>query len=127
MLAFVGGMGDSAYPLWSIPLPAGEPRRLSIDAQDANFFPDGRLFLAKGRDLFVVDKDGSNPRKLASMPGIVIVEESRVSADGGRIAFTLYSRGWSRSTQVCGLVELVVACFESMSGACSLALSGTFR
>jgi serine/threonine protein kinase/Tol biopolymer transport system component len=98
LLALVGGMGDSAYPLWSIPLPAGEPRRLSIDAQDANFFPDGRLFLAKGRDLFVADKDGSNPRKLASMPGIVIVEEPSVSADGRRIAFTLYTRGWSSST-----------------------------
>ena len=97
LLALIGGMGDSAYPLWSIPLPAGEPRRLSIDAQDANFFPDGRLFVAKGRDLFVADKDGSNPRTLASMPGIVIVEEPSVSADGRRIAFTLYSRGWSSS------------------------------
>ena len=97
LLALVGCMNDSAYPLWSIPLPAGEPRRLSIDAQDANFFPDGRLFIAKGRDLFVTDKDGSNPRKLASMSGIVIVEEPSVSPDGKRIAFTLYSRGWSSS------------------------------
>ncbi len=102
LLALVGGMNDSAYPLWSIPLPAGEPRRLSIDAQDANFFPDGRLFVAKGRELFATDKDGSNPRKLASMPGIVIVEEPSVSPDGKRIAFTLYTRGWSSSSLFAG-------------------------
>jgi eukaryotic-like serine/threonine-protein kinase len=97
LLALVGGMGDTAYPLWSIPLPAGEPRHLSIDAQDANFFPDGKLLIVKGRDLFATDEDGSNPRKLASMPGVVIVEEPSVSPDARRIAFTLYSRGWSSS------------------------------
>ena len=28
LLALVGGNTDTSYPLWSIPLPAGEPRRL---------------------------------------------------------------------------------------------------
>jgi serine/threonine protein kinase len=98
LLALDGGMAYGAFPLWSIPLPAGEPRRLgSVDGQDASFFPNDRLFVVKGRDLFVADKDGSNSRKLASMPGIVIVEEPSVSPDGKRIAFTLYSRGWSTS------------------------------
>jgi serine/threonine protein kinase len=98
LLALAGGRGDADYPLWLIPLPAGEPRPMAgAAALDASFFPDGRLLLAKGRDLFVTDNDGSNPRKLASMPGIVILEDPSVSPDGKRIAFTLYSRGWSTS------------------------------
>jgi serine/threonine protein kinase len=99
LLALAGGFSDSAYPLWSIPLPTGEPRRLNDAAgQDASFFPDGRVVFAKGRDLMVADKDGSNARKLVTMNGIVIIEEPSVSADGKRIVFSLYSRGWSTST-----------------------------
>jgi eukaryotic-like serine/threonine-protein kinase len=98
LLALAGGRGDADYPLWLIPLPAGEPRRLAAAAAlDASFFPDGRLLLAHGRDLYVADNDGSNPRKLASMPGIVILADPTVSPDSKRIAFTLYSRGWSTS------------------------------
>jgi Tol biopolymer transport system component len=98
LLVLAGGRADSAYPLWSIPLPTGEPRRLgSAEGQDANFFPDGRLLIAKGRELQVAESDGSNPRKLLSMPGIVILENPSVSPDGKRIAFTSYSRGWSTS------------------------------
>ena len=97
LLALVGGSDDAAYPLWSIPLPGGEPRRLgSIEGQDANFFPDGRIIFAKGGDLYVADKDGSNSRKLVSMAGIV--EDPNVSPDGKRIVFTLYSRGWASSS-----------------------------
>ena len=64
-------------PLWSIPLPAGEPRRLgSLEAQNADIFPDGRIVFAqlvrgkdpKGTDSrtdwLIADKDGANPRKL---------------------------------------------------------------
>ncbi len=96
LLALVGGFDDAAYPLWSIPLPAGEPRRLgTVEGQDANFFPDGRIIFAKGGDLYVSDKDGSNSRKLVSMAGIV--EDPSVSPNGKRIVFTLYSRGWASS------------------------------
>jgi serine/threonine protein kinase len=96
LLALVGGYADAVYPLWSIPLPAGEPRRLgSAEGQDAAFFPDGRIIFAKGADVFVADKDGSNPRKLVSMAGIV--EDPDVSPDGKQIVFTLYSRAWGTS------------------------------
>lgn len=96
LLVLVGGAGDAAYPLWSIPLPAGEPRRLgSIEGNDAAFFPDGRILSADFRDLRVADSDGSNSRKLLSVAGIV--EDPSVSPDGKRIAFTLYSRGWATS------------------------------
>jgi hypothetical protein len=31
-------------PLWTIPMPTGEPRRMgTIEAKDADFFPDGRI------------------------------------------------------------------------------------
>jgi eukaryotic-like serine/threonine-protein kinase len=99
LLALAGGIADSAYPLWSIPLPAGEPRRLNdIAGQDANLFPDGRLVFARGRDLMVADKDGSNPHKLVTMTGIVIIEQPSVAADGRQIVFSLFSRGWSTSS-----------------------------
>ena len=68
LLALVGGTPDPAYALWSIPLPVGEPRRLSnIEMGDAAFFPDGRILLQIGTDLYVADKDASNPRKLISL------------------------------------------------------------
>jgi len=69
-------------PLWWIPLPAGEPRRLgNFETPDAHMVPDGRIVFAKfaqgadangagGRmDWFIADKDGSNPRELVSLRG----------------------------------------------------------
>ena len=96
LLVLLGGAGDAAYPLWSIPLPAGEPRRLgNVEGNDAAFFPDGRILSADFRDLRVADGDGSNSRQLLSAAGII--EDPSVSPDGKRIAFTLYSRGWATS------------------------------
>ena len=72
LLALVGAVTDTSYPLWSIPLPAGEPRRLgNLEVVDAGVFPDGRITFGKGTDLFVADKDGSNPHKLVSVADYV--------------------------------------------------------
>jgi eukaryotic-like serine/threonine-protein kinase len=91
LLVLVGGPNGPAYPLWSIPLPAGEPRRLGdAQAQDAEYFPDGRIIFTQGNVLYVADSDGSNPRKLASLDGFI--RAPRVSPDGTRIALTRYSR-----------------------------------
>jgi hypothetical protein len=89
----LGAAGDQfVLPLWTIPLPAGEPRRLgSIEAQDADFFPDGRILFSKGKDLYVAEKDGSQPRKLLSASGVI--RQPRVSPDGERLIFTIYSTG----------------------------------
>lgn len=77
-------------PLWAIPLPAGEPRRLgSLEAQDADLFPDGRILFSKGNELYVAEKDGSQPRKLLSAAGNI--REPSVSPDGERLVFTVYS------------------------------------
>jgi serine/threonine protein kinase/Tol biopolymer transport system component len=69
-------------PLWWVPLPGGEPRRLlSLDVVDADLLPDRRIIFGKftpgpdpkGSDSrtqwFIAEKDGSNPRELVSLPG----------------------------------------------------------
>ncbi|HEY4931874.1 MAG TPA: protein kinase [Terriglobales bacterium] len=81
---------DWASPLWSIPLPAGEPRRLgSAEVSDASYLPDGRILFAKGKDLYIADKEGSNPHKLVSAPGPILYPS--VSLDGKRIVFSMFS------------------------------------
>ena len=99
LLVSAGGYEDGLYPLWLIPVPAGEPRRLGVIAgSDAAFFPDGRILFVNYRDLYAADKDGSNPRMLASMDGYI--QDPSVSADGKSLTATLYTRGWASSTLV---------------------------
>ena len=104
LLALVGVPRDRAYPLWSIPLPAGEPHRLGgIETQNADIFPDGRIVFAKftlgvdaaatdsKTDWFIADKDGVNPRRLVSFPGRV--GEVWVEPDGKRILLAERNNG----------------------------------
>src|SRR6202007_3064239 len=57
-------------PFWVVPLRTGEPRPLgSIEAQDADLFPDGRILFSLGNDLYVAEKDGSRPRRLLRASG----------------------------------------------------------
>jgi hypothetical protein len=62
----LGAWGDKyVLPFWAVPLPTGEPRSMgSIEAQDADLLPDGRILFALGNDLNIADKDGSNPRRV---------------------------------------------------------------
>jgi Tol biopolymer transport system component len=86
--ALLALFGDGpTNPLWSIPLPAGEPRYLDAgEVVFATYFPDGRLLLLKGQgDLYVADNDGSNQRKLVSVAGNVLPS---VSPDGKHIVVT---------------------------------------
>jgi serine/threonine protein kinase len=88
LLAIDHGSNVPGLPLWSIPLPAGEPRRLgNLEVRGAAYLPDGRIAFTKGKDLFLADHDGTNARKLLSMPGEVFVPH--ISPDGQRIVFTL--------------------------------------
>ncbi len=74
----------SAGSFWLVPLPAGDPRHLRIaGVQSADLFPDGRIVFSKSKDVFVADKDGSNTRKLISLP--VSVEDVEVSPNGERV------------------------------------------
>jgi hypothetical protein len=93
-LLVVAETGNSTvYPeaLWTISLPAGEPRRVgTIEATDANFSPDGNVVFTYGNDAYITGRDGSNPRKLLSMTARnrVGLTEPTVSPDGRRLAFT---------------------------------------
>ena len=87
----LGAAGDAfVLPFWTVPLPSGEPRLLgSIVSQDADLFPDGRILFCLGNDIFVAEKDGSQPRKLLSVDGYPV--EPSVSPDGERLVFTVWS------------------------------------
>jgi eukaryotic-like serine/threonine-protein kinase len=99
LLVSAGGYEDGLYPLWLIPVPAGEPRRLgTIAGSDEAFLPDGRILFVNYRDLYAAEKDGSNPRMLASMDGYI--QDPGASADGKNVTATLYTRGWASSTLV---------------------------
>jgi len=89
-LLVISGLGpEFAGALWQVPLPTGEPRRLgTIEVLDASFFPDGRILFAREGDLFVAEKDGSNPHKLVSVVGVI--GEPSVSPDGRRVVFTIW-------------------------------------
>lgn len=90
LLAFRGEGPE--VPLWLIPLPAGEPRRLEgIEAFDATLFPDGRILFTRGNALFIAERDGTNPRHLLQAADKII--RPSVSVDGARICFTIWPNG----------------------------------
>jgi Tol biopolymer transport system component len=76
--------------LWQVPLPTGEPRRITIEGNDASFFPDGRILFARECDLYLAEEDGSNPRKLVSVDWGI--REPSISPDGQRLLFTIWSQ-----------------------------------
>jgi DNA-binding winged helix-turn-helix (wHTH) protein/WD40 repeat protein len=89
-LLAIEGVGNHPNPLWQVPLPTGGLRRLgTIDAQSASFFPDGRILFGREGDLYLAEKDGSNPRRLVSIEGLIA--HPRISPDGHRLVFTVES------------------------------------
>jgi serine/threonine protein kinase len=78
--------------LWSVPVPGGEPHRLSVEERvdDATYFPDGRVLFAAGSRLYVADSDGSRPRRIISQDGAYIWSPA-VSSDGKHITFAVSS------------------------------------
>lgn len=74
-------------PLWVVPLPSGTPYRLrDIKAWDAQWSPDGQvLVFVQGQTLYRAAADGSEARKLATVPAIS--GWLRWSPDGTRLRF----------------------------------------
>jgi len=88
--ALLVSQGGDSFPtkFWQVPLPTGEPRQVgTVEAQDASFFPDGRILFAREDELYLAEKDGSNPRKLVKVNGFIM--DPRVSPDGHRIVFDI--------------------------------------
>jgi len=79
------------YPFWSVPLPAGSPRRIGeVTGHDGTWAPNGKFLFAKGNDLYLAEHDGANPRKLATAPDFP--GSLSFSTDGTRIRFTVSNR-----------------------------------
>jgi Tol biopolymer transport system component/predicted Ser/Thr protein kinase len=95
LVSTFGGTAPNA--LWWLPLPAGELRRLGstalqkIDMGAVDVFPNGKIVVAGGKEIFVVESDGSNVRRLALLPGPVI--EAGVSPDGMMILLSVDNNG----------------------------------
>jgi len=91
MLAATDSYESFARPLWSIPLPAGDPRRIrAIEAAGAAYFPDGRIVFTSGKGVFVADRDGANQRQLAS---VTLAYMPSVSPDGETISMVMGENG----------------------------------
>jgi serine/threonine protein kinase/Tol biopolymer transport system component len=91
LLVVQPGMSNEGSPLWSLPLPAGSPRRVGeILARGGGWAPDGRLFFSKGNEAYLADHNGANPRKLFRAPAAPAA--TNFSPDGSRIRFTVSNR-----------------------------------
>ena len=74
-------------PFWSLPLPAGSPRRLgSLIGHDPVWGPRGQLLFGQGNDIFLAEHDGATPRKLLTAPAVPM--NIALSPDESRIRFT---------------------------------------
>jgi len=87
LLIHGGGANQLERPLWILPLPSGAPRRLGdVLGHAGTWSPDGRkIVYAKGQHLLLANTDGSETRKLVTVPGGI--DYLRWSPDGRRLRF----------------------------------------
>ncbi|HKW24440.1 MAG TPA: protein kinase [Terriglobales bacterium] len=83
------GSTQTETPLYQLPIPAGSPRAVgNVRAHAATWTPDGQYIIyGNGSDLYQVRADGSQPHKLATLPGAAT--DLRFSPDGAWIRFAL--------------------------------------
>jgi eukaryotic-like serine/threonine-protein kinase len=81
--------GISEGPLWALPILGGSPRRLAnVQGHDGAWSQDGKkLVYATGNELYVANEDGTEPRKLISLPDMPYA--LAWSPDDSKIRFTV--------------------------------------
>jgi serine/threonine protein kinase/Tol biopolymer transport system component len=89
LIASEVGSTQTELPLWQLPIPAGSPRRVgNVLAHSATWTPDGQsIIYGNGSDLYLTAPDGTQPGKLATVPGAAM--NLHFSPDGRSIRFTL--------------------------------------
>ena len=97
------GVQGPMSPLWAAPVLGGAPRRLGDLAAlgGATWSPTGdRVVYATARDVYIAHSDGTEARKVATVPGQPILP--RMSPDGRTIRFTLttdHDTVWEMSSE----------------------------
>ncbi|HEV3275659.1 MAG TPA: winged helix-turn-helix domain-containing protein [Terriglobia bacterium] len=83
----LSGSGDPGGSIWILPLPTGSPRLLgTLMGRNASWSPDGQsVVFCWGREVWVANQDGSNPRRVAVVTGNAWWP--RWSPDGTRLRF----------------------------------------
>jgi len=81
--------GDVPHPLWRVPVVSGSPQPVGqLRTRESAWSPSGDAIAhTVGSDLYLVNPDGSNSRKAASLPGEPIY--LRWSPDGRVLRFSL--------------------------------------
>jgi serine/threonine protein kinase/Tol biopolymer transport system component len=93
----VSQSGQFGGPFYSLPLPAGAPRKLgNVSGRDGVWTPDGKLMFTDGKDIYLADHDGVNPRKIATASGLPAAFS--FSPDGTRFRFTVVNQINNTST-----------------------------
>ena len=87
-------------PVWTLPLPAGPPRRLGITVDGFNaatkWSSDGQyLVFVRGSEVWVSRGDGSEPKRIATVQGQP--SAPAFSPDGQRIRFTIFDEAHTSS------------------------------
>lgn len=84
--------GSRETPFWTVPLPAGSPRRLGdIVARDGAWSRDGQqMVFIKGSDLHLAKADGTGSHLLVAAPGSPFLPS--FSPDGSRIRFSVQAQ-----------------------------------
>jgi len=79
-------------PLWTTPVLGGTPRRVGdLRGHDATWTPQGDVVYSSGSDIYWAKTDGSQARKLVTLPGVP--SWLRCAPDGRVLRFTVTDPG----------------------------------